>query len=108
MQALAAEARAASQEERCSTVEVALRLLPRLQELAAAHVPGQVQPVLLIYQYVASGGRLQSGVRSDSRSPYNSLRNRIVWQAVPRKYANALLPPLGWKTNKEVWVWGTS
>ena len=41
---LAAEAQAASQEERCSTVEVALRMLPRLQELAAAHVPGQVHP----------------------------------------------------------------
>ena len=42
--AAAAEAVAASQEERCSTVEVALRLLPQLQALAAAHVPGQVLP----------------------------------------------------------------
>lgn len=39
---LAAEAVAASQEERCSTVEVALRLLPRLRELAVALLPGQV------------------------------------------------------------------
>jgi hypothetical protein len=39
---IAAEAVAASQEERCSTVEIALRLLPRLRELAAALRPGQV------------------------------------------------------------------
>ena len=48
MKALAAEACAASQEERCSTVEVALRMLPRLQELAAAHLPGQVQAAMLL------------------------------------------------------------
>ena len=40
--AVAAEAVAASQEERCSTVEVALRLLPKLQALAVQHAPGQV------------------------------------------------------------------